>query len=388
MNIEIVKKNQCTGCFACASVCPKNCINLSVDSEGFSVPKINTDQCIDCGKCVKICPAHNDVELLKPIEVYAATGKKQSEVIRSSSGGAFFLFAKHFIQREHGYVCGAILDENLELKHCITDRMDDVIKMQGSKYIQSDIKDCIPEIIDLCKNGKKVLFCGTPCQVIAIKQVLKNRADNLYTLDLICHGTPSARKFSQYIKRTYGKEYYNDFSFRQRNKYVLTTFSYFWKDAEKRVFAYEDPFFQAFLDGYNYRESCYSCKYAKSTRIGDITIGDCSNGREYKSLTGKPISTIAVNSLKGKEMWDDIKDVIEFVEANYEREVRMNKQLHESVRRISLRDDFYIDLQKLSIDELKMKYCHIQTFKDKLKQFLVWHIPANTRYKIIKLIRR
>lgn len=388
MNIEIVKKNQCTGCFACASVCPKNCMDLLVDEEGFSVPTINTAQCIDCGKCVRVCPAYNEVDLLKPVEVYAATARNQSEINRSSSGGAFFLLAKHFIEKEQGYVCGAILDENLELKHYITDKMEDVIKMQGSKYIQSDIKDCIPKIVDLCKNEKKVLFCGTPCQVIAVKQVLKNRDNNLYTLDLICHGTPSARKFSQYMKQAYGKGYYNDFSFRQRNKYVLTTFSYFWKEAKKRVFAYDDPFFQAFLDGHNYRESCYTCKYARSTRCGDITIGDCANARQYKSLTGKPISTIAVNSLKGKQMWEEIKGVTEFVEANYERESKMNKQLHESVTRSSLRDDFYNDLEKLSMDELRIKYCYTQTFKDKLKQFIIWHIPANIRYKIIKLIRR
>lgn len=388
MNIEIVKSDQCTGCFACASVCPKKCIKLSVDSEGFSVPQIEKDQCIECGKCVKSCPAYNEMELLDPIEVYAATGKNEKEIIRSSSGGAFYLFAKYIVTKEKGYVCGAILDEKLELEHCITDSIEGIIQMQGSKYIQSNIKDCIPRIIDLCKNGKKVLFCGTPCQVAAVKQVISKGKENLYTVDLVCHGVPSARKFSEYIKKAYGNTRYDEFSFRQRNRYVLTTFSYSWKGAKNRIFAFADPFFQAFLDGYNYRESCYSCRYAKSRRVGDITIADCANAKAYIDLTGKPVSTIAINTLQGKRIWDNVKESTEYVRADYEREVKMNKQLHASVERTKFRDSFYVDLQELSVEEMKLKYCPKQKFKEQVKHFLIWHIPAKIRYKIIKWIRR
>lgn len=388
MNIEIITDNKCTGCFACANVCPKKCISIRKNEEGFLFSKVNESECIDCGKCVKICPAHNEVKLSNPITVYAATGKNQEEIKNSSSGGAFFLFAQHIILEAHGYVCGAVLDGNLELRHIVTNNMNDVFRMQGSKYIQSDISECIPQIIKLCEADKKVLFCGTPCQVAALESVIKKNRDNLITLDLICHGVPSAKAFSKYIKKYYPDKEYDNFTFRQRNKFVLTVFAFLWTGNKKRIFAYEDPFFQAFLDGHNYRENCYSCRYAKAERAGDITIGDCANGKAYFDFIGKPISTIALNSKRGEWLWERTKDKMLYTGADYEKECKLNKQLHRPVKRTSLRDNFYTDLTKLSKQELDAKYCAELSLKEIIKQFLTWNIPAKIRYKIIRWVRR
>lgn len=398
MNINMVSKDNCTGCSACIAVCPKKCIEMSMDEELFKYPKIDQSKCIECGLCLKVCPAENSMEMHDNLEAYAATGINKAIVEKSSSGGAFVLCAKYVIDNLKGYVCGAVLEDGLSLKHEIVNSIDDVRKMQGSKYIQSDMGNCFEEIVNLLKLGEYVLFSGTPCQVAGLKKIVKQNADHLFTLDLICHGVPSSHAFSYYMKKMYGEEKYQNFTFRQRNKYLLTSYSYSYenknknKDNQKKDYklieAFEDPFYQSFIEGSNYRESCYICKYAQAKRCGDITIGDCANSNAYKCLLGKSLSSIIVNTEQGRRLWNGVKEQFEYEIADYEKEVKLNKQLHESVKRPNKRDDFYHDLRDMDNMEFKEKYCPKRGIKEKFKHFVLWHIPVSTRIKLKKILRR
>lgn len=399
MNISMISKNNCTGCSACIAVCPRKCIEMRVDEEQFNYPKIDEKDCIDCGLCLKICPADTPTQLYDSLEAYAATGKNKAIVEKSSSGGAFILCAQYIINNLSGYVCGAVLEDGLNLKHKIVNTMDGVQKMQGSKYIQSDMGDCFEEIINLLKAGKYVLFSGTPCQVAGLKKIVNKGTEHLFTLDLICHGVPSAYAFSDYMKKMYGEDEYFDFTFRQRNKYLLTSYSYSYKNKNKKkhsekednyrlIEAFEDPFYQSFIEGNNYRESCYTCKYTQAKRCGDITIGDCANSNAYKRLLGKSLSSIIVNTEQGKKLWNGVKEQFEYEIADYEKEIKLNKQLHEPVKRSNKRDDFYQDLKEMKNADFKEKYCLKRGIKEKFKHFVLWHMPVSTRIKLKKILRR
>lgn len=400
-NINIVSKNICTGCSACIEVCPLNCIAMKLDEEKFLYPQIDSNKCINCGKCLSICPAKNSLEVNENVISYAATSKDTEILKKSSSGGAFYISAKYIIEELKGYVCGAVLDENLRLKHKIINKIEDISQMQGSKYIQSEIGDCFKKIIKLLKSGNYVLFSGTPCQVAGLKKLLhREEQEKLFTLDLICHGVPSSYAFTDNLKKMYNLRECENFSFRQRNKFVLTSYSYSYyknknisissikRENPTTIFAFQDPFYQSFLEGNNYRESCYNCKYAISKRCGDITIGDCASTNLYKKLLGRPLSSIIINTEQGKLLWENIKEKFDYEVADYEKEVKLNKQLHQPVKRPQKRDEFYVDLKNMKANDFKKKYCPQRSVKEKIKHFLLWHIPVATRIKLKKFLGR
>ena len=170
-HINITSQN-CSGCTACASVCPKQSISFSEDSEGFLVPVVDEETCINCGKCLQTCPSiggQNDLDDHYKVKAYAF--KNNDDVIRShsASGALFPAFAEYFILILHGYVCGCILDENLNAKHIVSNKWSDVLRMQDSKYVQSDMSHCFPAIGRLLLKGNYVLFSGTSCQVAGLK---------------------------------------------------------------------------------------------------------------------------------------------------------------------------------------------------------------------------
>lgn len=393
-NISIIGNN-CTGCAACAVICPTGCINMSFDTEGFRTPKIDETVCVNCGKCVKVCPAYNAVKLHYPISTYAATSCDEEGSHLSSSGGAFYEAAQYVIQHLSGYVCGAVLDNDLQLKHIVTGSMEDVVQMQGSKYIQSDIRTCYSIIQERIQEHNVVLFCGTPCQVAGIKQMVGD-SRYLITMDLICHGTPSNHAFIEYMHRHYPEKSYLQFSFRQKNIHTKSSFSYCYKSKRRLnghtvsicIFPHQDPFYQAFLQGANYRKCCYACDYAKKERVGDITIGDCANYRAYVLPLNKELSTVCINTRKGEELWNAIADRFRFTNADYEKEAELNTQLHKASVRPSLRNDFYYDIRNLSKNNLKRKYCPQRTLQTKIKDFFIWHTTPKTRYQLKQALKK
>ena len=188
--IKITDKKDCCGCAACVQRCPKQCISLKEDGEGFLYPVVDESLCVGCGLCEKVCPIINRPEKLPVKEVLAVKNRNEEERMASSSGGVFVALAKKVID-QGGVVFGAVFDENWEVRHTYAENMDGVRPMMGSKYVQSRIGDTFRQAEKFLKEGRKVLFTGSPCQITALHNYLRKDYPNLLSVDFLCHGVPS-----------------------------------------------------------------------------------------------------------------------------------------------------------------------------------------------------
>ena len=342
--------SQCSGCAACSYACPKNAIELKEDEYGFRYPKIERDKCVGCKKCIEVCQFQSSSKKNSVIACYAGQNTDESQLMESSSGGIFCLIAGAFL-KDNGVVCGATMKfkgDSVEVRHEMIADLDEIISLQGSKYVQSKIDLIYEQIEEVLRAGKKVMFSGTPCQVAAIRRIFSNEYDNILCVDIICHGVPSGKMFQEYInfeERKVGSKI-TSFTFRDKRRgwglngyYTITK-----KNKHKQInFSPKDSsYYNYFLEGETYRESCYSCPYANTNRVGDITIGDCwgierfnpemlsENGGFIKRQQG--VSCILINSEKGKEIFEKVKDKIRFSPVRVENVQVINTQLREPAK--------------------------------------------------------
>jgi coenzyme F420-reducing hydrogenase beta subunit len=196
--IHLTEKTDCCGCNACVQSCPKDCITMQEDNEGFLYPAIDLETCIDCSLCEKVCPEIHQKEVRKPLQVYAAKNRNEEVRLQSSSGGIFTLLAEKIIE-EHGVVFGARFDENWAVIHDYTETIEGLASFRGSKYVQSRIGETFSQAKQFLKSGRKVLFSGSPCQIAGLKLFLKKDYENLLTIDFVCHGVPSPKVWRKYI---------------------------------------------------------------------------------------------------------------------------------------------------------------------------------------------
>ena len=274
---QVCDFNICTGCATCVDRCPQRCITMQVKNGlGHLYPVIDQDSCIDCGACQKVCPALHEIKKEYPKKAYAGWDKNKEEYESSTSGGAASAFSRHII-REGGVVYGCAMLPGLKVKHVRIDREDGIYKLKGSKYVQSDMRGCYQSLKEDLKEGKKVLFIGTPCQVAGVKSFLrKDEIQNLYAVDLICHGVPSLAFLQKHIKKVTGGKMPDEVYFRKGDE-LLLLLSLRGKELYRSSLfdkRYKDIYYNAFFDGFSYRESFYQCKYAASERVSDVTIGD------------------------------------------------------------------------------------------------------------------
>lgn len=324
-------RSQCTGCFACRSVCSENAISIIVDAQGRTLPEIDLDKCTGCGACRRICPQRNKPAFHKPLECYAARGKDSEAIRNSSSGGISAILAASFVRNKNA-VCGSVIDKGRAGHRIVRDEKD-LVLLQGSKYVQSDISGIYDEIRQELRSGKEVLFFGTPCQVDAMNVFFgKNR--NFYSVDIICHGVPPMEFLDHHLQQITEGKAYDRFRFRgSPDDFTLKVYS-----REELLYAgsdIEDTYFYAFLNSLTYRENCYNCRYAKAERTGDLTIGDFW-GIDKKSLQNSydgNISVVLVNTEKGRELFERIRPQLVCERRETEEAVRGNPQL----RRPSLR---------------------------------------------------
>lgn len=299
--IEIKNKKDCCGCAACVQICPKVCIRLVEDAEGFLYPHVDRNSCIDCGLCEKVCPIINVGGPREPLRCYAAKNKDERIRMESSSGGIFTLLAENIID-DGGVVFGARFDDKWEVVHDYTETKAGLAAFRGSKYVQSRIGNTFRQAESFLKEGRKVLFSGTPCQIKGLKLYLRKDYDNLLTVDFICHGVPSPGVWRQYLDETFRKpdrragrgkntvlsspkdiSVITGISFRDK-KLGWKKFSFVVRgksagQADKNSVLLSDihqnnVYMKAFLSDLILRPSCYGCR-AKGGRSGsDITIAD------------------------------------------------------------------------------------------------------------------
>ena len=200
--IHIEKKSDCCGCSACVQKCPKQCISLVEDSEGFLYPEVVAAECVGCGLCEKVCPWTNRPEKLQPKEVLAVKNRNDEERMDSSSGGVFVALARETISRG-GVVFGAVFDGKWEVRHACAETLEDVRPMMGSKYVQSRVGDSYRQVERYLKEGREVLFVGSPCQVAGLHAYLRKDYPNLLSVDFLCHGVPSPGVWRRYLDETF-----------------------------------------------------------------------------------------------------------------------------------------------------------------------------------------
>ena len=200
--IKIQNKQDCCGCSACVQRCPKHCISMKEDEEGFLYPVVVETLCIDCGLCEKVCPIINRPEKLPVMKVLAVKNRNEEERMASSSGGVFIALAKKVIE-QNGVVFGAVFDVNWEVKHTYSETLDGVKPMMGSKYVQSRIGESFSQAEGFLKEGRKVLFTGSPCQITALHNYLHKGYPNLLAVDFLCHGVPSPGVWRKYLEETF-----------------------------------------------------------------------------------------------------------------------------------------------------------------------------------------
>lgn len=274
----ICDKKECTGCGLCAARCPKHCIEMKPGFLGHLYPEIDQSKCIDCKLCQKGCPSLQDISSGYPKNAYAAWSKDEEDYISSTSGGIASVLSQYIVAKG-GVVYGCSVLPNILISHIRVDKLEYLHLLKGSKYVQSQIKDIIPQLRKDVLERNLVLFIGTPCQVAAIKQLYKTMPNNLYLVDIICHGTPSNQFLKDYIQRNLKIDAarVTNVKFRLPDAFSLCVFEQdklLYKSNNLWTHRYDDLYYNTFIDGYTYRDSCFSCHYAKSNRISDLTIGD------------------------------------------------------------------------------------------------------------------
>lgn len=318
--IEVSPHDQCTGCSACAAVCPKKAITLVPDEWGF--PRVHIDQgsCIDCGACLKVCPALLEPQRKQRLDeeaFYGAYHRDDRVRMASSSGGAFTALAEAVLEH-HGVVCGASLDhQDWSVRHVLIEQKEQLHKLRGSKYAQSQVGDVFPLIKQHLLRGQTVLFSGTPCQVAGLHLYLKREYDHLITVDIVCHGVPSPKVFSDYI--SYLEERHGakvtEYQFRDKRwSWYRFNMKALFDDGQEYYGKWEeDKFFRGFLGDYYLRESCYTCPFSKHLRYSDITLSDFwgySRKRGGFQNNDKGISMVMINTKVGRELFERAKEAM------------------------------------------------------------------------------
>mgnify|MGYP002647920137 CR=1 FL=1 len=342
--------DNCTGCRACEQLCPKHCIAMRPDKEGFATACVDEEKCVDCGLCRKSCP-QNRTDLLNQTahRTIAVRLKDEGTLHKSASGGAFAGLAAAVIN-QGGVVFGVRYNEDLKAIHAKAESQEELYPLLSSKYVQSDTGSAYQEVKDYLMTGRLVLFSGTGCQVAGLKSYLKVDYDNLILIDLVCHGVTSPLLFQKYIEMLSKKHGAKIEEYDFRDKSGGWGLGYKYKYKYKYGLCTLDPYYKYFLDGTAYRECCYSCKYAKTERCGDITIADYWGIEKFHPsfYSYKGVSLVLLNTEKGNLFWEKSSNCFEWIESKLEYAVVENGNLQKPTRRkAEVRDHIYDEINTL-----------------------------------------
>lgn len=319
--------NACTGCMACADRCAKEAITIQ-DSLGAYNAVIDEHRCVGCGACEAVCPNLAKPSLHKPIEWHEGWAPERLRA-RSSSGGVTSALMENFMH-SGGYVAACAF-KNGTFRFELTNNPARIAGFAGSKYVKSNPEGIYLQVARRLRSGDKVLFIGLPCQVAAAKNFTsglpEQLRENLYTVDLICHGTPSPRILERFLaERGVRLSDLEEIHFRDKNRYGL-----FFRQKGRSLQRLlpervQDLYMYAFLTSLDYTENCYSCRYATLERVSDITLGDSWGSRLSAEEQSKGVSLVLCQTEKGKELLTLTQ--LELKEVDLERAVQANRQLH------------------------------------------------------------
>jgi coenzyme F420-reducing hydrogenase beta subunit len=349
--------DQCTGCRACEAICPKKAIRL-VDSVDKVYAEINEELCVHCGMCERVCPNHNLVQKNEPIEWHQGWANDTEIRKTSSSGGIAAALTQSFIENG-GYVCSCYYDKG-EFNFHTTNSTKEAHRFAGSKYVKTNPFDAYKDVEKLLKNGERVLFIGLPCQVAAIKNYISEKLhEELYCIDLICHGTPSVELLKIFLaQHSVDIASLADFKFRSDGGMGININSV-------TTAGTVDRYLISFLNALNYTEGCYNCKFACKPRVSDITLGD-NWGTELQGELHKGLSLILCITEKGQKLLEyaDVK----LLDVNIEKAVEGNGQLKHASTKPAQRDAFFAAIKNgAKYDRLILKIFPKQCIRQIIK---------------------
>lgn len=376
--ICVDKKEMCCGCSACVNCCPKKCITMKEDREGFLYPEVNRQECMNCGLCEKVCPVLNKTELSGDTRAYAVFACEDGIREKSSSGGVFSLLAEQVLC-EGGYVFGCAFDAKLKAEHIGITDYSELKRLQGSKYVQSDLKSSFHTVKQLLEEGKQVLFSGTACQMEGLKKFLGKHYESLLLVDVVCHGVPSPKVWEQY--KEYQERIYDakisGLSFRDKSKG--------WKDYRVRLNfengqtyvsrSWDDVYMKSFIKNLISRPSCYDCKFRQWHRESDITLGDFWGAEQVLPQWNddKGISLVLIHSEKGQRMLQSISEKLRIKEVEKEAAVEKNRSVIAPIVVPKEREKFFAVLNEKGYDAAVQKYVKdgfLYKVKNALKRLL------------------
>lgn len=348
--IRIINKEDCCGCSACVSICPKTAINFIQDSEGFNYPHVDVDKCVECGLCEKTCPIIQrksiDKTVANPLQYKAVRIKDKKILSESSSGGAFSILADIIVDL-NGCVCGVEYSEEGLPHHIIIDSKAELYKLRGSKYVQSNILGIFPAIKQRLLKGQYVLFSGTSCQVDGLKKYLRKDYANLLTVDLVCHSIPSPLIYKEYLtycSKKFKKEIVS-IDMRYKKTYGWShrfSYRYCFKDGKSVI---DSPFVvnwgKLFFSEMINRPSCGDCQYANLNRVSDFTIADFwdDDKKRIDIYSKEGTSLLLVNTEKGINALESCQN--NFYSWNITKEEALQPCLCHTTKPSDKRDEFW-----------------------------------------------
>ncbi len=333
---KIINAKDCTGCHACAGICPRGSISMVPDAEGFLRPVIDKATCVSCGKCRAVCPINKELPQNPIPTVYAAINREEDVRRESSSGGVFSLLAESVLAKG-GVVFGAAFDENFSVHHIYIENREDLYKLRGSKYVQSRIGNTYKEAKQFLEAGRYVLFSGTPCQIAGFASFLGKEYEHLILLDIICHGAPSPKVWEAY--RAYREQEagakIHSVSFRAKDGgWKAYSVKMTFENGETHMENLrKDLYMRAFLGNIDLRTSCYRCHVKGLTRQSDITLADFWGIEKVmpEMDDDRGTSLVLIHSEKGEKLFSALRDKMHIKEADISEAVRYNSAAVKSV---------------------------------------------------------
>ena len=338
---EICPMVQCTGCSACYNACRHQAINMTENELGHVYPQIDEDKCVGCNLCQMSCPVVNKPLLRYPNFCFAVALLKDEDLKFSASGGASTALMRAVIN-ENGIVYGCTGEDVFHVHHIRVDSLQDIERLRGSKYVQSEIGLIYKSVLADLNSDKTVLFTGTPCQVAGLKSFLRKDYPKLITSDLVCHGVPSQKMLTEnihyYTSESDGKNIKVSFRRKKCGSGVNTKlnsgrieFGWFlrnqpYPDVNRKF--YDDSYMFGFLQCLTFRDSCYTCRYATSARCSDITLADFWGlGDDANYEKGKGVSLCLINTERGQSLFDKVRDKVNAQERDVVEAIIGNGQL-------------------------------------------------------------
>lgn len=384
--IQIKANKDCCGCSACVQVCPKQCITMIEDQEGFLYPDTNTKTCIDCGLCEKVCPVIIQGKEHQPLFVYGAKNKEEEVRRQSSSGGIFSLLAEHVINKG-GVVFGVCFNKDWEIIHDYTETIEGLAAFRGSKYVQSRIGNTYIQAEHFLKQGRFVLFSGTPCQIAGLKLYLRKDYKDLLTVDFVCHGVPSPMVWKKYLKeqlrcKNVGKNSIFSHSkpvflnstrsvsrieFRNKSlgwkKFSFTLTLTMPEGHEKNSVLVsesltENIFLRGFLNNLYLRPSCYSCSSRSFKSGSDITLADFwTIGRYHPEIKddNKGISLILTTTPLGYDQILSLRNYMDCWPSTFNVACIVNPSIYKNAVPHKYRNIFFKELSTADSVSLLIK---------------------------------